>query len=89
MSGPWLSYRQHMLQRCWLEPRSSDPEGPSPEAQGALLVLRQVYCRVQCLKERQGRLEGASKGARQGKREERLRKEGELSCQFFEIRGPT
>ena len=88
MSGPWLSHRHHMLQRCWLEPRSSDPKGPSPEAQGAPLVLRQAFCKAQCLKERQGGLEGASEAARQGKREKGLQKE-EVSCQFSEIRGHT
>lgn len=88
MSRPWLSYQRHMLQRCWLEPRSSDPEGPSPRVQGAPPVLRQVYGKVQCLKERQGGLERASEGARQGKREEGLRTE-EVSCQFSEIRGNT
>ena len=64
------------------------PRGTLSRGTGAPPVLRQVYGKVQCLKERQGGLERASEGARQGKREEGLQKE-EVSCQFSEIRGNT
>ena len=55
-SEPWLSHPQHMLhqQRRWLRPRSSDPEGPSPEARVPRWPSDKFTAKARCLQGRQG-----------------------------------